>query len=197
MAIAQRRQTEASVVARIVGIAHADHGNIEQVDDRRQNLLTRKTALRHMAADGCTHIGQRLCEVDQALILVLIPFCPECRVIAVLLATPRIAPRRLKMTVGVRAYPHIPIGRGYGQRADTGQRRLVLDRRSIRATIGKASAGSAARNARDVVTNEIECRLCVGRCGRCHALKCLLCNEGDTLAWRTMFRRGGCCPGGT
>ena len=52
MAVAQRRQPEAAVAARVLGVAHAHLRRIQQLHHQREHLLARQTGTLEVAAHG-------------------------------------------------------------------------------------------------------------------------------------------------
>ena len=144
----QRRQPEAFVVARINRIADADHRVVEQPDDGGDDALAWQFAPAQVGVDPLADIRQRAGEVGKVRILHLVAALRPARVVAVLLAAPLVAARRLDVAIRVAAYPHIGPGGRNDQRLDARQRLFVDDRLSVRAGERKSCAGSSAPDAR-------------------------------------------------
>jgi hypothetical protein len=82
------------------------------VDDGRQHLFARQSAQAHMLLDFLADRGQRVGEGDDMLVLRAFTYFAEARVVAVLLASFRVAPRRLNVAIREGAYPDFgPRGR--------------------------------------------------------------------------------------
>ncbi len=100
---AQRRQAEGAVGARVLLVADADQRDLEEPHHRRQHLLAREARAAELRVHRGADPRQRGGEGDHPLVLGLVAHLAEARVIAVLLAPPRVAPGRLEVPVGARA----------------------------------------------------------------------------------------------
>ena len=95
--------------------------------------------------------GQDPGEVDQPVELGVVASCPPAHVVAVLLATPRVAAGRLEVAVRARADPHVGPRRRDGQAPDPLERVWIADEPTIGVAIGEAPPGPAARDPRSGV----------------------------------------------
>ena len=101
--IAQRRQAERLVLARVFLVADPHVGRVEQADDRREHRLAAR-----LRADGRRQVGlhalsdarQRGTELEHALELVGVLGDAPVGVVAVLLAAARVTAGGLQMAVG-------------------------------------------------------------------------------------------------
>jgi hypothetical protein len=114
VAIAQRRQPERLVLARVFLVADAHEGRVEEANDRRQHGV----AARHRAdrrgevgGDALPDARQRRAELEHALELVGVLGEAPVGVIAILLAPARVASGRLDMAVGAQADPDVFVRR--------------------------------------------------------------------------------------
>src|SRR5262249_1923184 len=98
VAIAHRGEPERIVLLGISLVAHANAGALEQLHDRRQYLAARKAGNRRIRARAAPDARQRRGESGQAIELVRIARLAPARVVAILLAPARIAPRRLQVS---------------------------------------------------------------------------------------------------
>ena len=126
---------------RVLLVADADQRRLEQPHDRGQHLLARQAAAargRARPRRGCAAAPGRTrsCGSYLASSRDLAP----ARVVAVLLAAPRVAAGRLDVAVGERADPDVRPGRRDGERADAAQR---VARRAPAAVGGRGSEALA------------------------------------------------------
>src|SRR4029077_9245841 len=98
VAVAQRGQAVRAIAARVFLVADANAGFGEQAHDDREYLALRQSALRKIAPQHAAQMRQALTETDQASELARIACGAPFRVISVLLAATRIAPRGLQMS---------------------------------------------------------------------------------------------------
>src|SRR5581483_7218188 len=140
--LAQRRQAERSVLARILLVADANESTLQQTHHGGEHLLARQAGPRQIARHLPANARQGAAECREPRVLVGVAHLAPTLVIAVLFTPARIAPARLQMAIVVRANPHIGPGRRNHQRADARQRGAVADRAAIRAEITKSVAGS-------------------------------------------------------
>src|SRR5258708_34312196 len=118
MAIAQGGQPEALVLTSIFGIPDTRERDLEQADEGGEDALTRQASKREIRLDAGADARQDAGEEQHAPVLRLVAHAAPARMIAVLLAAPRIAPDRLNMAVGIRADPNIGPGRRHRKRPD-------------------------------------------------------------------------------
>src|SRR5205814_1186755 len=86
-------------------------------------------------------------ERDHALELAVVADAAPARVVAVLLASARIAAGGLQVAAGVGAYPHVAVGGRHGERADALERRRVGYAASVGVAVRKSRRGPAAADA--------------------------------------------------
>ena len=99
--VPQGRQPEGAVEPGVLVVADADEGQLEEPDNRRQDLLARKAAQCEVGIGALADARQRLPESKQAIELGLLALLAPARVIAVLFPPLRVAPRRLQMGRGI------------------------------------------------------------------------------------------------
>ena len=148
MPVAQRRQSEALVVARIGGVADADHRVVEQPDDRGYDALARQLALAQVPVKPLADGGQRARELGQAEILHLVAARRPALMVAVLLAAALVAPGRLQVAVGVSADPDVRPGRRNRQHADAVERCGIAHRAAVDLLVAEALAAPPTPDAR-------------------------------------------------
>jgi hypothetical protein len=153
VAVAQRRQAEGFVGARVLLVPDPHHGRLQQVDDRRQHFFARQAGQFQGAVDFGADRGQRLAEVDHALVFRLVAHAAPFRMVAVLLASARVAARGLQVAVGLRADPDIGPGRGNHERLDALERGFVRDRLALGREVAEAILARFAPDAGLVVVD--------------------------------------------
>ena len=147
--------------ARIFIVAHADQRRVEEPDERRECRL----ALR-MGSDRARKVGrhpladawQRGAELEHPLELVGVARNSPFSVIPVLLATVRIAARRLQVAVRTGADPHLLVSWRNGELADPLQLRRVADQLAVGPSIDEAFAVAHAPDTGAVVADVDEPR---------------------------------------
>ncbi len=118
--VAQRRQAVGAVGAGVLDVADANVGQLHQPQHRGQHLVARQTAAGQVGVDALAQPRQRRAELGQAVVLGLVAGGAPLRVVAVLLAPPRVAAGGLQVAVGARADPHLDPGGRDAQRLDAG-----------------------------------------------------------------------------
>ena len=100
VAVAQRRQAERAVVARVLLVADADERRLQQAHDGRQHLAPGQARQPQVGGDAPREArAARAPNAIMRLVLVLVALLAPARVIAVLLAAARVAPGRLEVAV--------------------------------------------------------------------------------------------------
>jgi hypothetical protein len=108
------------------------------VDDGRQYLLARQSVQAHMLFDLLEDGGHHVGEGDDMLVLRAFTYFAEARVVTVLLAAFRVAPRCLNVAIREGAYPDFgPRGRDR-ERFDPFQDIFFGQLRTVRARVTKA-----------------------------------------------------------
>jgi hypothetical protein len=103
------------------------YSSFQQVDDGRQHFFARQAGQFQCAVDFGADGGEGLAEVDHPLVLHLVAHGAPFRMVAVLLASARVASGGLQVAVGLRADPDVGPGRRNDERLDPFQGGLVLD----------------------------------------------------------------------
>jgi hypothetical protein len=131
VARAQGGQAEGLVGARIFLIADTHHRQLQQVHDGGQHFFAGQARQLH-ARDGGADGGQGVAKAEHALVLDVVAHLAPARMVAVLLAAPRIAARRLHVAVRARTDPHIGPGGRNGQCLDARQDVVVAHGLAVR-----------------------------------------------------------------
>jgi len=119
----------------------------------RHDLLARQAGQRQVAAQPSPQPGQRLPERDQAHELAAIAEDAPARVVAILLAPPRVAAGRLQVTARIAADPHLGVGRRHRQRADARQLCGVADPCAVGIEVDEARPAAPAADTGRVVAH--------------------------------------------
>src|SRR5215472_5071396 len=146
--VAQCREAVASVLLRVLLIAHANVGLLHEADDCCKHFFARKIGQPKVLPDVLADAAECLSKLDHALILCLVADFAPSGVIAALLAAARVATCCLKGTVRNRADPDASPGRRNDEGADAAQRVFVVDGCATRRRIAKALATAHAADAR-------------------------------------------------
>jgi len=109
--IAQGRQAKRFVVLRVLLVAHTDQRLLEQLHDGGEHLFPRKPAAPQIPFGVRANATQRARERDQALVFHVVTDLAPAWVIAILLASARVAADRLNVPERVGADPHLRPGR--------------------------------------------------------------------------------------
>jgi len=145
--VAEGGQAERPVVARVLLVAHADERGLEQADHGRHHLPPGQAAARQVFVRARADDGQRLAEGEHAAELGLVADGAPARVVPVLLAAARVAPRGLDVAERVATDPDAPPGGRDDQRLDARQRGAVAHRPAPRAEVPHAAPHSPAAQA--------------------------------------------------
>src|SRR5690606_8119370 len=103
--VEQGRQSIGAVLAGVLVVADADAGALQQADDRGDDLRAGQPGASELAFDRAPDHRQGRREGRHALELGLVAHLAPTAVIAVLLASARVAPRRLEVSARVAADP--------------------------------------------------------------------------------------------
>src|SRR5690348_1918609 len=120
-------QSKRMIRFRVFLITNADSGVLQQAHDRGQHLRFGQTPALKVMCHPASNPWKSLAERDHAMILGFIANAAVFRVIKILLATTRIAPYGLQVTLRRRADPNLSPGRRYDQRTNPGQYAGVAD----------------------------------------------------------------------
>jgi hypothetical protein len=137
--VAQRGQTERSVRARVLVVAHPDEGLVEQPHHRGEDLSPGQVARAQVALDLLAQGGEDLTELQHPAELRLVARLAIERMVAVLLAAAGVARGGLDVALRIGADPHVGPGRGDDQRFDAAPL-AVGDARAVGRVEGPARA---------------------------------------------------------
>ena len=135
VAVTQRRQSEGLVLLGVLLVADARERRLEKADDRGHDLLLRQAGPAQVACDASANAREHAPEPRHAAELVGVTSLPPPRVVAVLLAAPRVPSRRLKVTARSRRDPHVLPRRRDDEGADPFERRGVTHQLPVRVAI--------------------------------------------------------------
>ena len=84
--VTQRRQSERTILPRVLVVADADQRLLEKLDDERQHLLALELLAPQVGVGAAADCGQRLRKTNQSVVLRFVADSAPFRVIAVLLS---------------------------------------------------------------------------------------------------------------
>src|SRR5205823_2993741 len=142
--VLERGEAVASILLRVLLVADADQRLLEELDDRCDHLLLREPLPRQVLANALPNRAERVAERDHASVLGFVADLAPPRVVAVLLAPPRVPAGGLDVAALVGADPHVRPRRRNGQRPDPLQRGFVEDPLPVRSDVREPLAGSFA-----------------------------------------------------
>ena len=145
--VAQRRQPEGAVEARVLVVADPDERQLEEPDDGREDLLARHLRSRQVLVDSLADGRQCLGEGEEPLVLRRLAPAAVAGVVAVLLPAAVITTGRLKVAVRNGADPDVGPGRRDRELPDPRERLGVADRAAAAAAIGEASTRAPSADA--------------------------------------------------
>ena len=102
VAVAQRRQAERLVVARVLVVADADQRLLEELHHGRHDLRARQAGRRDVGVGPAAQRRQRRGEIEDAVVLRFVADLAPARVIAMLLAAARVAAGGLQVAARIR-----------------------------------------------------------------------------------------------
>ena len=147
----QRGQAVGLVLARVLVVADADQGLVEQAHHGGKQLAAAEVVGAQVALDALAQRRQHLAELEHAAELGAVARLAVRRVVAVLLAAARVARRRLDVAVGVGADPDVGPRRRDGERVETLADLARDDALAVGQVVGPAGAGALARDAAERV----------------------------------------------
>jgi hypothetical protein len=142
MAVSQCRKTETLVVPGVLGVADSNPGGVQQTNHDSKDFFPRQARQCQIALQIAPQLRQALAERHHARKLrAVAQFAPR-RVITILLAPACVPSRRLQMTSGFHADPHVAIRRWNREARDALQ--IILRRKPpiFGRDIAKAFAGA-------------------------------------------------------
>src|SRR5437868_6923045 len=117
--IAHGRESERSVFPGVFLVANANQAYFQQLHHGGQHFVARQAGKLQVAGDPAANPGQRTGEGEDVNEFCLITHLAPARMITVLFAPASIATRRLEMTEGRWANPHLCPGWWDGERVDS------------------------------------------------------------------------------
>src|SRR5258706_5123468 len=158
VAVAQRGESEGTVLARVLVVAHADQGLVQQHHHGGEDLPPGEIPRTQIAFHALADFGEDFAELEHAAELRLVARLAVQGVVAVLLAAASVARRRLDVALGIRGDPDVrPRGRNY-QGLDPLALGLAGDARAVRCVESPALAGALAPDAYDAVGDVAQAR---------------------------------------
>ena len=145
--VAQRRQPVRFVRPRILFVADAQQRFVEQADDRGEHLVLRQPGQGEILLQSTPQPRQLRAELDHARELAVVARFAPLRVIAILLALPRIPTRRLQVSARLAANPHVRISGRNRELADSIERAWSLYRPAVRPEIVEVRPAALAADA--------------------------------------------------
>src|SRR6185295_10724648 len=149
--VAERRQTERLVRPGVLFVADANKTSLEQLDDGREDFLTRQSRFGQIGGRARTNERQNGRELLQAVELVPVAMGAPGRVVSVLFAAARVAPGRLHVPLGVGTNPDIFPSRRYRQRANPLEVVRAAHGAAVRTCVPEAERTHLSRDARAIV----------------------------------------------
>src|SRR5258706_624669 len=143
VAPAQRGQAVGAVGARVLVVADPDQGLVEQANHGREQLAAAEISRAQVALDALAQLGQRLAELQHPAEFRLVARFPVRRVVAILLAAPRVASGGLDVPGGVGTDPNFGPGRRNGERVEAPARGGIADPLAVRRVVGPSRPRAA------------------------------------------------------
>ncbi len=144
VAVLHRGEAEGVVLLGVALVADADAGALEELHEERQHLAPWQARRRDVGAHVAADTRQRFRELEQVIELVRIAQHPVARVVAVLLASARVAARGLQVPALVAADPDRGPRRRNREPLESFDLRLVGHALALRVEVGEALAGRLA-----------------------------------------------------
>src|SRR5581483_3686058 len=160
--VADGGEAVGAVLPRVLGVAHAGVGGLQEADHGGEDLLARDAGEVQVAGDAGADARQRLAEGGHSVVLGGVARLAPARMISVLLPSARVAPGGLEVPLGVGADPHVRPGGRDGEAPDAGEGLAILDGAAARVDVGEAFPCAAAPEARLRVGDVAEARLVRG-----------------------------------
>src|SRR5687767_12497361 len=154
----QRGESEGFVLARVLVVADADQGPVEQPHHRGEDLAAAQPAGTQVALDALAQRGQRLAELQHAAELGAVARFPVRRVVAILLAPPRVARSGLDVAFRVGADPYLRPGRRDRQAVEPLPDARIGNAGAAGLEIHPARADASARDAASAVADVVQPR---------------------------------------
>src|SRR5215471_10138726 len=142
VAVTQGGQTKGTIMARILFISHTNQCRLQELDQSGQHLPLGQVRKPHVFPNLFSDERQPLRKLAQAGIFGFIADRPPASMIAILLAPPCVAPRRLQMSVGILANPDFLPSRRDDQSLDAPDFLLVLKQPPIACDVTESLAAT-------------------------------------------------------
>ena len=136
--VAERREAERAVLARVALVADPDERRREQPHDGGEHLRARHARQREIAPRARADARQRRAERAQAAVLRLVAHLAPARVIAILLAAARVARRRLDVAVRRATDPHVAPRRRHDEAMDAAELLAIAHERAVGRAVAEA-----------------------------------------------------------
>jgi len=149
--IPERRQAVRMIRPRVLVVADTDQRLLEQADDGGEDALAGERRPFHVGRHPAANARQRRAELDEMVVLRFITRGAPRGVVAVLLASARVAAGRLNVTVVGRTNPDVRPRRRNRECVDAIERRRVADHATRGGDVRETRPGTAATNARPFV----------------------------------------------
>src|SRR5581483_4557300 len=153
VAAAERGETERAVRLRVLVVADADQRLVEQAHHGREDLAPRQVARAQVALDALADLRKDLAELEHAAELRPVARVAVQRVIAVLLASARVARGDLDVALRVRADPHLGPRRRHHERREALELLALGDALAVGPAIAPARARALAADPGDAVAD--------------------------------------------
>jgi len=164
--VAQGRQAVRVVLSRVLLVADARAARFQETHERGEDLLARQAPAPQVRAHPPPDGRQRPGEGGETVELRRVAQLAPARVVAVLLAPPRVAARGLDVAARVGGDPDLAPGGRDGQRADARQRARIAKGRAARVAVGEGAAAAEAGDAGVRIARVVQLRGGRGSCGR-------------------------------
>src|SRR5437763_645066 len=125
--IPKGREPERAVEPRVFLVADAGKGELEEADDGREYLFARQPGPSEVCRDARADAREGPRELEQLRELALVAASTKVRVVAVLLASARIAPGCLDVAIVARADADVGPGRRDREPADASDGLRIVD----------------------------------------------------------------------
>src|ERR1700704_5285660 len=154
--LAQGRETEGAVLARVLVVAHADQRLVEQHHHGGEDLAPREIARAQVALHALADLGEGFAELEHAPELRLVARLAVQGMVAVLLAAARVARSRLDVPFGVRADPDVGPGGRNREGVDPLALGFACDALAVRRVVNPALSRTLAPDAGEAVGDVAE-----------------------------------------
>ncbi len=162
MPAAESRKPEGLVGLPVLVRSDSNQRGFEQPDDGRHDLVAVESFLRDVGLDALSDLPQHIAQLEHPLELGTVAVLAKMWVVTILLAAAAIAGSHLKVSVFMRANPHVGPRRGNYQRLESMQGFARPDHDAVGAHVREAAAVAVAANSRHRIGDVPETRRCGG-----------------------------------